>query len=64
MAKYEVLTDFTDLQDNNKVYRKGGAFPVPANKKIDGKRIKELSSTNNKLGKKIIKETKDAEGQE
>ncbi|GKV67300.1 MULTISPECIES: hypothetical protein [unclassified Sporosarcina] len=59
MKKFTVLRDFTDLKDKNKVYRKGDIYPSPANKKVDEKRIKELSSTKNKLGKKVIEEIKE-----
>ncbi|WP_026572501.1 hypothetical protein [Bacillus sp. UNC438CL73TsuS30] len=54
--KYEVIHDFKDLQDKNKVYRVGDTFPKPANKKVTEERLEELSSTSNKLGKPVIKE--------
>ena len=31
MAKYEVTNTFKDLQDNNKLYKKGQTFPRPSN---------------------------------
>ncbi|GKV64680.1 MULTISPECIES: hypothetical protein [unclassified Sporosarcina] len=61
MPKYEVLHDFKDLEDKGKIYRKGNSFPQPANKKIKKDRIEELSSTKNKLGKKLIEETREQE---
>jgi len=51
--KFVVVEDFKDLQDKNKVYTKGDIFPT------EGKpvtRIKELSTTKNKLNKVLIKE--------
>ena len=59
--KYVVIKDFTDLKDRGKIYRKGDVYPNPANKKMSKERIKELSSSDNKLGKAVIKEE---EGQE
>lgn len=61
MKKYEVIHDFKDLQDKNKVYAKGDIFPNPANKKVKAERIKELSSAENKIGKPLIKEIKEQE---
>ncbi|WP_062105212.1 hypothetical protein [Bacillus niameyensis] len=54
--KYIVVSDFKDLQDKGKIYFAGDPFPKPANKKISVARIKELSSTKNKIGKVLIKE--------
>lgn len=54
--KYEVIHDFKDLQDNNKIYRIGELYPKPANKKIEEERILELLTSENKLGKSVIKE--------
>ena len=59
--KYVVIKDFTDLKDRGKIYRKGDVYPNPANKKVSKERIKELTSSDNKLGKAVIKEE---EGQE
>ena len=59
--KYVVINDFTDLKDRGKIYRKGDVYPNPANKKVSKERIKELTSSDNKLGKAVIKEE---EGQE
>ena len=56
MTKYKVIADFKDLQDKNKVYKKDEAFPTPANKKVSAARLKELSSTKNKRGIKLIEE--------
>ncbi|MGM8215177.1 hypothetical protein ACLIA0_06310 [Bacillaceae bacterium W0354] len=54
MAKYVVLEDFRDLEEE-KNYKKGDSFPKPKNKKISEKRLKELSSKNNKMGRPMIK---------
>jgi len=54
--KYEVIEDFKDLQDKNKVYFQGDPYPKPANKKIPEERIAELLSNQNKRGRAVIKE--------
>lgn len=64
MAKYEVIRDFTDLQDKNKVYRKGDVYPNPVNKKVSKKRIDELSTDENKIGAPLIKEIKETKEEE
>ena len=56
MTKYKALTDFKDLQDNGKIYKKDDPFPSPANKKVSDARIKELSSTKNKRKQRLIVE--------
>lgn len=51
---YEVLVDFFDGQDGRKFYAKGWVYPkghVPTEE-----RIKELSSSENALGKPVIRE--------
>lgn len=55
MAKYEVTNTFKDLQDNNKLYKKGQTFPRPTNKKIEEERILELLSSENRQKKQLIK---------
>lgn len=59
MSKYEVLQTFKDLQDNGKLYEKSKTFPRPANKKIDEERILELSSSDNRQRKPLIKKIED-----
>ena len=54
--KYEVLHKFIDLEDKKKVYDTGDTYPKPANKKISDERISELSTSNNRSGKALIKE--------
>lgn len=44
---------FKDLEDNDKVYKKGDPFNHVGKTK---ERIKELSTTKNKIGKVLIKE--------
>ncbi|OVE34793.1 hypothetical protein CCZ20_24390 [Priestia aryabhattai] len=58
--KFEVIEDFKDLQDKDKIYRKGDSYPYPANKKVDDERLEELSSKRNKQGRPVIKEKEQA----
>lgn len=58
-TKYKVLHMFIDLENGNKVYVEGDSFPRPANKKISDERIEELTTSNNKRGKALIKEVED-----
>lgn len=51
---YEVIVDFTDLQDNNHVYVVGDKFPRSG--KATKKRFEELSSDKNKRKEVLIKE--------
>ncbi|WP_239745198.1 hypothetical protein [Mammaliicoccus sp. F-M27] len=53
--KYEVVNYFEDLQDKSKAYNVGDTFPKPANKKVSHDRLLELSTTDNKQGKVLIK---------
>lgn len=53
---YVAIHDFKDLEDNGTVYLKGDIYPRRANTKVDDKRIQELMSTENKIGKQLIKE--------
>lgn len=61
MSKYIVVEDFTDLQDKDKVYRKGDVYPNPVNKKISKKRLDELATSKNRIGAPLIKEIKEEE---
>lgn len=56
MAKYEVIKDFTDLEDENHIYHKGDKFPRKG--KSTKKRIEELSTDKNKRGEPLIQEVK------
>lgn len=53
--KYEALFAFKDVEEG-KVYQKGERYPKPANKKVSEERLNELLSSENKLGKPVIKE--------
>lgn len=53
-VRYEVIEDFKDLQDKNKVYFKGDTYPKPANKNIPDERIEELLSPDNKRKRPVI----------
>jgi len=54
--KYVVVHDFRDLNDRNTIYIKGDIFPRRADAIVNEDRIKELSSTKNKLGRVLIQE--------
>lgn len=54
--KYVVLHDFKDLEDKGYVYIKGDPYPRKGNKKVTQERVNELLSTENKMGKPLIKE--------
>lgn len=51
---YEVIKDFTDLQDDNHIYRAGDKYPRKGRAKKE--RIEELSGTDNKHGEPLIRE--------
>lgn len=55
---YKVLVPFRDLKDKSKEFPDGKRYAIGdiySNTKATDKRIKELSTNKNKLGKKIIK---------
>lgn len=52
--KYEVIHFFTDLQDNSYLYNVGDKFPRDGMTVSDA-RLEELSGSNNKQGKPLIK---------
>lgn len=54
--KYEVIQDFKDLQDGNKVYFIGDRYPKPANKIVDEERLEQLLSKDNRQNRAVIKE--------
>ena len=56
---YRVLTDFSDLQDNEHVYRAGDVFPR-SSFSVSEKRIKELSTTANRRGEVLIEKVEEA----
>lgn len=51
---YEVIRDFTDLQDGNHIYRAGDKYPRAGKGKKA--RIDELSGAENKRGEPLIAE--------
>lgn len=57
MAKYVVVKDFKDLQDNDYVYKKDDPFPRTGRAKKE--RIEELSTKKNKRGEVLIREVKE-----
>jgi hypothetical protein len=65
--KYEVVYRFKDLQDNNYIYKVGEIYPREGLEPTK-KRIKELSTEKNKIGKvlirKIEEETEETENPE
>lgn len=58
LMKYEVIHYFTDLQDFDHPYRVGDIFPRSGMKVSEG-RLKELSGSNNKQHKPLIKAVED-----
>ena len=54
--KYVVVHDFKDLRDGNIVYIKGDIYPRKADAVVDEERVKELTSTKNKIGRVLIQE--------
>lgn len=59
MPRYVVVKDFTDLQDDNHVYKKDDKFPRKGKAKKE--RIEELSTKNNKRNEVLIKEVKEGD---
>ena len=53
--KYIVVHDFKDLQDGT-IYIKGDIYPRKADAVVNEERVKELSSTKNKIGSVLIQE--------
>lgn len=52
---YRVIERFKDLQNRNHIYEVGDEFPHDG-KRISAKRIAELSSSDNRIGKPLIEE--------
>lgn len=52
---YKVITNFTDLQDNNHRYITGDKFPRDGYE-VSSERLKELSTDMNRRGKPVIVE--------
>lgn len=60
---YKVIKSFTDLQDNNFLYKKGDEFPRDGFEVAQG-RIKELASSKNRQGVPLIEEVEDPQTDE
>lgn len=52
---YKVIKSFTDMQDNNFLYKEGDTFPREGFDVLPS-RIKELATTANRQGEILIKE--------
>lgn len=57
MAKYKVIHDFSDIQDEKHVYRVGDKFPRSGRAKKA--RLTELMGEKNKIGKPLIVEVEE-----
>lgn len=62
MKKYEVISYFTDLRDYDHAYNVGDEFPRQG-VTVSEERIAELSSSNNKQHRPLIKAVEDLENQ-
>ena len=62
--KYIVVSSFKDLEDNEHVYRVGDTYPREGKniEDISKERIEQLTTTNNKRGRVLIKEIGIEEG--
>lgn len=58
MMKYLVIKSFTDLQDDNRKYRVGDVYPR-SGLEVSDSRLKELSTTKNRRGVKVIEAIKE-----
>lgn len=61
MEKYRVINSFKDLEDNNHIYIKDKDIYPREGLEPTKKRIKELTSTKNKIGKVLIKKIEEEE---
>lgn len=59
MAKYRVIHNFIDLQDNRHFYRAGEKYPRKG--RVKKERIEELLGPNNKAGMPLIKEVEEGD---
>ena len=64
--KYKVITEFTDLQDNNHYYQKNDYYPHAGKKlkEIPKERIQELSTKNNKRNMILIEAVEEEKTEE
>ena len=61
MEKYRVINSFKDLEDNNHIYIKDKDIYPREGLEPTKKRIKELTTEKNKIGKVLIEEIKNEE---
>lgn len=59
MPKYEVISAFKDLQDENHVYRTGDKYPRKGRAKKE--RIEELTGADNLIGKPVLREVEEGD---
>lgn len=59
MEKYKVINSFKDLEDNGHIYIKDKDIYPREGLEPTKKRIKELASTKNKIGKILIEKTEE-----
>lgn len=64
MEKYRVVNSFKDLEDNNHIYIKNKDIYPREGLEPTKKRIKELTSTKNKIGKVLIEKIEDEKPEE
>ena len=60
MEKYRVINSFKDLEDNNHIYIKNKDIYPREGLEPTKKRIKELTSTKNKIGKVLIEKIEES----
>lgn len=61
MEKYRVINSFKDLEDNNHIYIKDKDIYPREGLEPTKKRIKELTTNKNKIGKVLIEKIEDEE---
>ena len=55
---FRVIAEFADLHDDNHVYRVGDKYPR-TRKRVAKKRLDELMSSNNKIGRPLIEKVEE-----
>lgn len=58
MAKYRVISPFLDLEDGKHVYKEGDDYPYDF-QTPSKRRLNQLSTSNNKLGRPLIEKLPD-----
>jgi hypothetical protein len=59
LKKYVVIKDFTDLQDENHIYRAGDYYPRRGKPKKE--RVEELMTDKNRRGEPLIAEVEEGD---